>query len=130
EVLAVGRGAQALNHVGDPVKICEVKRRVGAERQPDTVCGERNAADEIEYRRPQSSAASEAMIDGDLEGVETMEIFTRPTVDRRTIPDANRRHCPASRHVDLSARDLSQLTLPRTRLFAARDPIDELVNEE
>jgi len=70
------------------------------------------------------------MIDGDLESVETMEIFTRPTVDRCTIPDANRRHCPASRHIDLSARDLSQLKPPCARLFAARDPIDELVNEE
>jgi hypothetical protein len=70
------------------------------------------------------------MIDGDLESVETMEIFTRPIVDRRTIPDANRRHCPDSRHIDLSARDLSQLKPPCTRLFAARDAIDELVSEE
>jgi hypothetical protein len=69
------------------------------------------------------------MIDGNLESVETMEIFTRPTVDRRTIPDANRRHCPANRHIDLSARDLSQLK-PCMRLVAARHPIDELVNEE
>jgi hypothetical protein len=70
------------------------------------------------------------MIDGDLESVETREIFTRPTVDRRTIPDANRRHCSASRHIDPSARDLSQLKPLRVRLFAARHPIDELVNEE
>src|SRR5262249_5266262 len=49
---------------------------------------------------PQCFAARETMIDSDLESVETIEIFTRPAVDRRAIPDANRSHCPARRHAD------------------------------
>src|SRR5262249_52870071 len=98
EVLAVGRGAQALDDLGDPVKIRKIERRVGTERQPDTVRGERNAAYQIEYRRAQPPAAGKAMIDGDFEGVETTKVLARPTLDGRTKTYANRGRMPMRRH--------------------------------
>ena len=89
QVLAVGRRLEALHDLGDLVEIGEVERHVGADRQPDAVGGQRNLADQIEDRRHGRLAAAEAMIDGDLEHVELLEILARPMADGGAIADAD-----------------------------------------
>src|SRR5262249_3919502 len=79
----------------------KIKRRVGAERQPDSVRRERNAADEIVYRRAQRSATRKAVIDGDFERVEAIEVFARPIGNGRAKTDTNRGRQRTRRHLYL-----------------------------
>ena len=99
QMLAISRRSEALHDRSDFVQVGEVEGHVGADRKPDPMCGQGNPTDQIENRRLNRSAAANAVVYGDFEDVEVLEVITRPTTDGRAIPDADCGDWLAARHL-------------------------------
>ena len=88
KMLAVGGRLEAFDDGRDPVEIAEVERNIGADREPDAVSVQRNAADQFKDFRTLPCAAVDAVIDRHFEYVEAIEIGPRPVRDRGTVAEA------------------------------------------
>ena len=80
-MLAIGGSAQAINDLRDLFQVSEIKRHVRSDRKAYSMGVERNAADKIKYLGPLRRATVDAVIHGDLQDVEVLEIGARPLGD-------------------------------------------------
>src|SRR6267142_6717270 len=87
KMFAVGRSLEPLENCRDGIKVRVVKWHIGSDRQADAVGRQRDPADQIKNLRPQPRAPVDAMINGDLENIEMVQVLARPIGDGRAKSD-------------------------------------------
>ncbi len=73
-MLAISTCPEAIDDGGNLVQISEIKRRVGADGQSDTMRRQRDPIDQIIDGGALRAAALDAVIDGDFKHIETVEV--------------------------------------------------------